>query len=171
MLLSNTPLPPLLLDVFARITGQGSDDLDALRRQKRRGVFLALFDQDSEIAAVDNLMGARSGFPHQIPENGIELRRAPSDIDRVQLPISGRIHQLDDAFRSFPRHLFAAMGAGFHVTVSTGLVAQFSDVDLQRSQRASVHRTPAFRQPFGEGGPGASEAILVRLWPCWIDRK
>jgi len=136
----------LAVDAFERVTRQRRHDLDALLGQELGQVFLARFEQDRQVAAVDHLQAERARARRQAPEVWVQLGCAAGDVEGLRLARTQHLeHQIDQV----SAHLLGAVGAGVDMAVQATLVAAVADVDLQRLEAA-----PAQRREIGPGQQG-----------------
>jgi hypothetical protein len=66
---------------------------------------------------------------------GVELRRASRDVHGRDLGLSQRPNT---ELGRLSGHGFTALGTGIHMTVTAGLVAQLSDVDLKHGDAGGM---------------------------------
>ena len=141
-------LATLLVHVLFQIAGQRRSDFDRLIGQKRRQVFLARFVEDRQVAAVHDPDALRASAADQFAKMGIQLRRAPGQVQRRDPP---RRQVAQQQFNGLPIHGFGALGTGRHMAMGAGLVAAVAQVGLQGIGAVAINRRKVSLQQQGKG--------------------
>jgi hypothetical protein len=128
MLFSNTP-SPLGVGPHGAERREGRRDLDPALREELGEVRLGREHEHGQVAPVRDPPAELDAFVDEEAELRAELRGAACDVQGRQVVVAAE--QLDHLLGCLPCHRLPPVGAGIHVTVRAGLVAELSHVDLQ----------------------------------------
>ena len=153
--LREDPVAPLRVGTGRAERGERRGHLDAVLAQEAEEVALRGQQQHGEVAAVDDAPAQREGLRHQEAELRVELRRPAGDVEGGDPGLPAQ--ELHDLLGRLAADHLAAVGAGVHVAVGAGLVAELADVDLQDLDRVGLERGPPVAgEHILEGGGAAS---------------
>ena len=120
----------LCIHVFRGVAWHRGDDLDFVRGEKFRQIFIAGLEQNREIAPVDHMARWREFFRafDEVAKIGNHLRRATGKIDNRNL---GPGQPIDDPIDGLAGHDFFALRSGVYVAMHAGEIAKLAYVDLE----------------------------------------
>ncbi len=119
----------------------GSRDMSLLLRQEVGQVVHPGLEEDREVAAVDHLPAELADACHQETKARVQLGRPSRQVHSLHARVLR--DELEHAFGHALRHDLRALGASFDVTVVAGLIAEPTDVDLERLDRCPDQRGQA----------------------------
>src|SRR5262249_11724215 len=138
----------LLVDVFFEITWQGCDDFDFALCHELDEILVTLLQQYRQVASIKNVQMAHPRkLIDQAAEVWIHFRSAAGDVDDFDAEqITIAIEPAEDTFHRLPRHDLRPIRARLDMTMVTREIAEFPDVKLQRSNRATQQCLPVPHQ-------------------------
>ena len=139
----------LRIHICRRVTRHGRNDFDLSLREKSREAFVAVFEQNREVATIDH-MTWRPQFFHaldEITKIGNHFRRATGEINGANV----RLRQpIDDPINCLARHDFLALRSGVHMTMHADQIAKLTNVDLKNLGTRAAKREMTFGNCLGE---------------------
>ena len=142
-------LAALAVDVVGGITGQRRHHLHALGGKKLRQAFLSGLEQDSQIAAVDDVHAKAPRLTYQIAKLRMQFRRAAGEVER---PDPARRQHPGNQRQGNGIHHLGAGGAGVDVAVQAALVAAVAEIDLEGAGGTALERGEIGHFQQGQGG-------------------
>ncbi len=132
------PPAALLLYIFGFVTGQRSDDFDAVLGEEFGGVLLPGFIENREVATVDYAFFQFSCGLNELAKVFVEFWGASRDVQGFN---SGtRREQFYESMAVTRREPLSTLGAGLNMAMMASQVAAQPDVDLKGTKGLSAQR-------------------------------
>src|SRR5439155_7292417 len=121
------------------------DDLDFLHGEKLRQIFIAGFEQNREIAAVDHMPRWRERLHafDEIAKIRNHFRRATGKIDNRYL---GLCQPIDNPIDGLVRHDLPALWSSVHMAMCASEIAELTQVDLKNSWTSATEQDRVLRK-------------------------
>ena len=133
----------LLIDVFRRVAGQGSDDLGLVLGQVFRQPVIAFRFNDGQVVPINDFRAGRARCFDEVAKELAQLRGAASQVHNFRMMLNNPV--ADAVGRRFVHHLRPPR-RGIDVAMAAGLIALPPDVDLPRLQTRSTQGQVVLRQ-------------------------
>jgi hypothetical protein len=131
---------PLRIGLAGAARGQRRDNFHTMPGEELAQIGLGWEQQHGEVAPIQNMAIEGMSLLDEPAKIGIQLRCSTRDIDRRNIGLS---ESSDALFCRFSGHAFSAVRSRIDMTVPTGLIAEFADIDLKDCDPGGAKREQA----------------------------